>query len=100
MTTLTQHNRLKGHKGSVNSVAFGPDSRLLASGEAGSIILWDVSTNQQIGRLQGESAAFSPDGAMLVSGDPQGFIYLWNLSHTSSPEATALTCAAQDSPPY
>jgi WD40 repeat protein len=59
---------LKGHSGSVNSVSFSPDGRLLASGGGDdTIILWDVKSGEILKRLKGHSGhvtsvSFSPDG--------------------------------------
>ena len=42
--------RLRGHEGSVASVAISPDGRTLASGSAdGTVRLWDVRTRKQLG---------------------------------------------------
>ena len=61
----------------VESVAFSPEGKTLASATAGGTIeLWDVSTGRQLGPpLTGHtdivtSAAFSPDGQILASGTP------------------------------
>jgi WD40 repeat protein/energy-coupling factor transporter ATP-binding protein EcfA2 len=79
---------LAGHQGNVNCVAFSPDGKFLASGDAnGVIILWDVATRRMIGQpLTGDqrpvySLAFSPDKILASgsAGDGTGEIYLWNL---------------------
>jgi WD40 repeat protein len=75
---------LRGHSGSVYSVAFSPDGKTLASGSLDDTIrLWDVESGQQIGEpLRGHtssvnSVAFSPDGKILASGSSDGTIRLW-----------------------
>ena len=57
-----------GHTESVNSVAFSPDGKTIASGSSDNTIkLWNAETGQQLNTLKGhtdlvESVAFSPDG--------------------------------------
>jgi WD40 repeat protein len=87
VTTLT------GHEGLViiDSVAFSPDGKTLASGSEPSsfmdsgekkcIRLWDMATGKQIAAWEGHpdgahSVAFSPDGKLLASGGDQG-VLLW-----------------------
>jgi len=69
----------------VDSVAFSPDGKLLASGDAdGNTYLWDTATGQQVGALPAPastkvfSVAFSPDGTVLATGDRNGSTYLWD----------------------
>jgi WD40 repeat protein len=71
----SQRPFLRGHAGSVASVAFSPDGGLLATGsDDGTVILWDVTTRQPAGApLEGHadpvtSVAFSPDGTLLATG--------------------------------
>jgi WD40 repeat protein len=78
---------LKSHALSVNSVAFSPDGKTLASASLdNTIILWDVTTRKQIGqRLTGHtssvfSVAYSPDGKLLASGGADSTIILWDMA--------------------
>ncbi|MFG3351662.1 WD40 repeat domain-containing protein, partial [Streptomyces sp. NPDC048001] len=64
------------HSASVLTVAFSPDSRLLASGDGnGTLWLWDIATGQLIGEpLTGHNGdvnavAFSPDGTLLATAE-------------------------------
>ncbi len=73
--------------GVVESLAYNPDGRLLASGnsfENGHIRLWDEQTGEQLRELVGHdngvsNMAFSPDGNLLVSGSYDGIIRVWGI---------------------
>src|SRR6202042_548802 len=74
--------------GGVNTVAFSPDSHLLAAAYSdGYVRVWNPGTGQAAGSalpadtgLNGEvyGLAFSPDGKLLATGDTAGYVRLWN----------------------
>ena len=84
---FVQHIRtLAGHEGLVNSVAFSPDGKTLASGSYDNTVkLWDVGSGKVIRTLTGHedvyvySVAFSPDGKTLASGSNDKTIKLWDV---------------------
>ncbi|MCS6807020.1 MAG: right-handed parallel beta-helix repeat-containing protein [Blastocatellia bacterium] len=81
---------LSGHTDWVNSVAFSPGTKLLASGSGDQTIrVWDVGTGNLVRTLSGHTAwvssiAFSPDGKVLASGSGSGFldgtVRLWDAA--------------------
>lgn len=76
---------LEGHSDHVNSVAFSPDSKSIASGSRdGTIKIWDAITGHckmTIADHDGEanSIAFSPDSQYLAWGSRTAFS-IWNTS--------------------
>ncbi|MDT4897821.1 MAG: hypothetical protein QOH25_2898 [Acidobacteriota bacterium] len=83
---------LKGHASLVQSLAFSPDGKTLASGNRqrddleveASIILWDVGTHRLLGSLKGHdnsisSLAFNLDGKVLASGSADEKVRLWDV---------------------
>ena len=76
---------LRGHSDLIRSVAFSPDSSLLASGGNDQTIkLWDIHSGQCCKTFLGHSTwvrsvAFSPDGALLASGSDDQTIKLWDV---------------------
>ncbi len=94
---------LKGHASVgdtsfVQSLAFSPDGKTLASGSGilgsvgidASIILWDVATHRPLGsQLTGHtgailSLAFTPDGKVLASGSADKKVRLWDVAARKS----------------
>ncbi len=73
---------LKGHKGSINAMAFLPDGQLMSGGgpEGGPAerIVWDVKAGKEVGqyppgqhRLPIRSLALSTDGSIVVHADAE-----------------------------
>jgi uncharacterized protein (TIGR03067 family) len=88
--------KLKGHNGSVFTMAFSPDTKMLASGPfAGgmkgngddkSIKIWDVATGEERAVLAGHRKGiyylmFAPDGKTLLATDFDGSMKLWDVKH-------------------
>jgi len=71
---------LTGHTGTVSTVAFSPDSRLVASGSYDkSVKIWEAGTGLLRQTMTGESEAvyaiaFEPNGKRIVSGGKDGVI--------------------------
>ena len=79
---------------SIYSVAYSPDSSIVASGNGdGTITLWDVATQQGNATLPdintenwnsfANSVAFSPNGSMLAASYDTPAITLWNVGARS-----------------
>jgi len=85
-----------GHALGIESIAWSPDGKMLATGSLDkTIIVWDMATHQPIGQpLTAHtgpiySVAFSPDGTILASGSNDGTIILWDIA-THQPIGTPL----------
>lgn len=89
--TVLQQTRqmtvLYGHTSYVDSVAFSPDGKTLASGSWDNTIrLWDVASGKPIGQpftgheSSVKTIAVSPDGKTLASGSSDKTIRLWDMA--------------------
>ena len=77
------------------SVAFAPDSAMLATGSFdGEIRLWNSSSGELIKVLKGHkswvnSLVFMPDGKRIVSGSSDGTVAIWDVAEAAGRAAAA-----------
>jgi len=102
---MTSRLSLKGHTSRVQSLAFSPDGKTLASGSRDRTLrLWAVATgtlhktlSAGAGRVQ--AVVFSRDGKSVVSGGSDGKITVWDAEsgetrQTLAGSADSVTCLA------
>jgi RNA polymerase sigma factor (sigma-70 family) len=80
----TDQKQLRGHRDRITSIAFHPDSKMLASVDLDRTIrLWSVATGRQPCSWTApgliHSVAFSPDGKFLATGGSEPMV-LWNAA--------------------
>ena len=80
---IYRSEKLEGHAGPVNAVAFSPDGKTLASGgDDETIKLWSVASYKELITLKGHtksvtSLVFEPNGKWLASGSYDNTVRFW-----------------------
>ena len=85
ISSLSQHIRLLGHGGAVNTIKFISDHRLIAADKSGEIIVWDYFNKTILKRLKKmldevTSLCVTPDDRFLFAADKSGLVALYDLS--------------------
>ena len=83
-TGASVNNPIKGHTGTVWSVAYSPDGRHICGSDDRTIRIWDAETGAAIGKpLEGhtndvECVAYSPNGQYIISSSADSTIRIWD----------------------
>ena len=99
----TPHKIATVHQNEMQSLAFSPSGDLLVSGGYDpTVILWDVSTGQQVCQIEGhhggiDALAFSADGQTLASSS-SGAVYAWKVNAGGRNLIHARTLSGKDAP--
>jgi WD40 repeat protein len=84
VATLRQQARAGDPNNHLHGLAFSPDGRLVAAGDArGNVRCWDLATGTEVACWAGHDGAvysvdFAPDGGVLASGGIDTTVLLWD----------------------
>ncbi len=81
--SLPQGAKVRIGKGTVETIAYSPDSKTLAVAGSVGVWLYDARTGTEIALLRGrqgsvKSVAYSPEGQTIIGGSDDGTTRIWN----------------------